>query len=112
MIFALTALLLPAVAAWWVLRALRLSVPGGSRVLTAAVAGALGIGAASLVTFAAVSAGVFPGRVFVGADASLWLGLWLGGWLLARAHAGEAAAGSRIERARRWTAADWLVRAG
>ena len=112
MIFALTALLLPAVAAWWVLRALRLSVPGGSGVLTAAVAGALGIGAASLVTFAAVSAGVFPGRVFVGADASLWLGIWLGAWLSARAHASKAAAGSRIERARRWTAADWLVRAG
>jgi len=111
MIFALAALLLPAVAAWWVLRALRLSVPGDSRVLTAAVAGALGIGAASLVTFAAVTAGAFPGRGFVGADAGLWLGLWLVAWLLTRVRAKAAGAAPRIGRERRWTVADWLVRA-
>lgn len=111
MIVAFAALLLPALAVWWVLRALRLSVPGDSRVLTAGVAGALGIGAASLVTFAAISAGVFPGPIFVGTDAGLWLVLGLGAWLWTRARAVDVDAGPRIGPARPSTATDWLVRA-
>ncbi|HEY6506721.1 MAG TPA: hypothetical protein VIY56_01830, partial [Vicinamibacterales bacterium] len=109
MILALAGLLLPAVAAWWVLRALRLSVPGDSRVLTMAVACALGIGAASLVTFGALSWGAFPGRPFVAADAGLWLGLSAGArWWTRGRPDGET--GLRVGRVPAWTATDWLVR--
>lgn len=111
MIFALAAVLLPAVAAWRVLGALRLKVPGDSRVLTAAVSGALGVGTASLVTFAAISAGAFPGPLFVAADAGLWLGLSLGAWLWTRGRAHDADPGRRIGHARGLTVTDWLVRA-
>ena len=111
MILALAGLLLPAVAAWWVLRALQLRVPGDSRVLTVAVACALGIGASSLVTFAAIVLRAFPGPLFVGADAGLWLILCLAAWWWTRGRVAEPEAVARVEPARKWTAADWLVRA-
>lgn len=110
MILALAGLFLPAVAAWWVLRALRLRVPGDSRLLTAAVSYALGIGAASLVAFAATSLGAFPGSAFVVADAGLWVLLSVGAWWWARGRP-NLPAGRRGEPERAWTAADWMVRA-
>lgn len=110
MILALAGLLLPAVAAWWVLRALRLRVPGDSPVLTIAVACALGIGASSLVTFAAVFLRAFPGPLFVAADAGLWLLLSLAAWWWTRGRIAEPQAAPRVRPTREWTAADWLAR--
>ena len=58
--------------------------PADSRLITAAVASCLGIGLSSVTTFLAVSLGMFPGRVFVAADAVLWLAVGRPGLALGR----------------------------
>ena len=88
MIAVAVGLLLPIGAAWWGLRALHLRPATDSRLTTAAVACCLGIGLSSLTTFFAVLLGLFPGAVFVAADALLWLALGAVAWLARRRTAG------------------------
>ena len=109
MIAAVVALLLPVVAAWNVLQALRLRPATDSRLTAAAVACCLGIGLSSVTTFAAVSLGVFPGRVFVVTDAVLWLAVGGLAWRLGRPQSVTLVAETADTPA--LTAIDWLARA-
>ena len=111
MIAAVVGLLLPIVAAWCVLRAWRLRPATDSRLTAAAIASCLGIGFSSVTTFAAVSLGMFPGGLFVAADAMLWVAVAALAWGLGRPR-GIAAAPELAEvRVPALTAIEWLARA-
>jgi hypothetical protein len=109
MIGVVVGLLLPIVAAWCVLRAWRLRPATDSRLTAAAIACCLGIGFSSVTTFAAVSLGMFPGGLFVAADAVLWVGIGALAWRLGR----PSGPGTAPEPADvpALTAIDWLARA-
>ena len=79
MIWALIGLLFPAGASWLWLRALRL-LPPQARILTAAVAFAVGLGLSSLVTFwwAVLAEGI--NRRFALVDALIWIALAVVAW--------------------------------
>ena len=109
MIAAVVALLLPILAAWRVLQALRPRPATDSRLTAASVACCLGIGLSSVTTFAAVSLGMFPGRSFVAADAILWLAVAGLGWRAGRRRIDEAVPASEARPA--LTLAGWLARA-
>ena len=100
MIATVVALLLPVMAAWWVLRALRLRPATDSRLTTAAIASCLGIGLSSVTTFLAVSLGMFPSQVFVAADAILWLAVAGLAWRVGRHQVTRSPSPSRARRQR------------
>lgn len=113
MIGAIIGLLLPVAAIWLSVLALRPPQAADSRVLTAAVAFGVGIGASSVATFWFVALGGAMGRGFVAADTLLWTTVCgVAAWRLRRVSpAGwwrPAATGT--SPALPLTPTDWLVR--
>jgi hypothetical protein len=107
MIRALAGLLLPWVATWLVFRAARLRTAGESRLMTAVLAFAVGVGWSSVTTLLFVTHGVTIGPRFALADAGLWITVGGVAWWLGRR--GVEAAAPRASH--RLTTADKLVRA-
>ena len=114
MIGAVIGLLLPAVATWLWILALRLHRAIGSRAITVAVAVGTGIGLSSVSTMWLMALGVVIGPRFMAADALLWTAIGAAAWWrlrrdgLAREWRAEAPVSESL---RRLTTADWLVRA-
>jgi hypothetical protein len=113
MIGAVAGFLLPVVAVWLAIVALRLHSGIRSRAVVAAVAVCIGLGVSSLTTTWFLALGMVIGPVFVAVDALLWTSIGvLAWWYLRRLPpTGEAQSiGTPAEPARGLTTTDWLVR--
>ena len=112
MIGAAVGFLLPVVAVWLVIVALRLHSDIRSHAVIAAVAVCAGLGVSSLTTTWLLSLGMVIGRAFVGMDALLWTSIGaFACWYYRRGAAGSAGQPIVLSTAPRGlTTADWLVR--
>ena len=113
MMGAIAGLLLPVVAVWLAIIALRLHVGFRSRAVIAAVAVCVGLGLSSLTTTWLLALGMVIGRAFVVVDTLLWTFLGaIAWWHLRRRPAAPEGRVVAIVAAspRRLTTVDWLVR--
>ena len=104
--------LLPVVATWLVMVALRLHSDIRSHAVIAAVAACVGIGVSSLTTTWLLSMGMAIGRAFVAVDALLWTSIGAFAWWYHRRSAADRGGQSLVSHTtpRALTTADWLVR--
>ena len=110
---AVAGFLLPVIATWLAIIALRLDVSMRSRAVIAAVAVCAGLGLSSLTTTWLLVLGMVIGRAFVVVDTLLWIVIGGGAlWYLRRLpHAVEGrVVAIAATSPRRFTTVDWLVR--
>ena len=113
MIGAVVGFLLPVVAVWFAIVALRLHVGIRSRAVVTAVAVCVGLGLSSLTTTWLLALGMVIGRSFVVVDSILWTCIGAVSWwhLRRRPVGAEGKGGATVVLSpRRLTPVDWLVR--